>query len=193
MQKIEPKDIQAMLDRAAKSLTQSRDQELMMRLVASTNASESSDWDYKLIAAMLAKAGKMGEAEAVVGSIPSRWERADAFCSVAKALFEIDDKKQALNMLASASKESADAQDEGSEQEQQCAAGVLADVSELYAIHKDFAAAERVAQTITHAIRQQRAMERITELRAAMPEPEPQPKKKAAAKAKAKSKPKAKK
>lgn len=170
MYRLEPNDIQAMLSEAARVLTQPKDRELMRRLVASTRASDNTDWDRKLIAAMLAKAGKMHECEMVINDIVSPWERADAWCSAAKALLEIENVEQGLALLHVAAIEGEKAQVGGTEQEQISAAAVLADVVEIYAVQNDYSEAERVADVIVHPIRQQRAKEKIKELRGDPPE-----------------------
>jgi len=172
--KLEPNDIQGMLSEAARVLTQPKDREIMRRLVSFTRVSTSAEWDRKLIAAMLAKAGKMHESELVINDIESRWERADAWCSAAKAVFEIDDKAQATEMLHVAVMEGTKAQSEGTDQDAQSAAAVLADVAELYAQQNDFAEAERVAAEITHHVRRERALERVRELRGDTGEAEPE-------------------
>ncbi len=165
MYKLEPNDIQGMLSEAARVLTQPKDREIMRRLVSFARVSPSTEWDRRLIAAMLAKAGKMHEAELVINDIESRWERADAWCSAAKAVFETDDKAQAIELLHVAVMEGSKAQIEGTDQDAQSAAGVMADVAEVYAQQNDFAAAEKVASEITHHVRRERALERVKELR----------------------------
>jgi hypothetical protein len=136
---------------SAESLTEAGDRELLERLLASMKATEESDWNRVLIAKMLAKLGKQDQCKQVIGDISARWERADA-------LRECD-------LIDEAIAEATAAQGEGTEQDQQCASGVLADIADIYSQKGEYDRAEKIIDTITHPIRQQRAMDRLRELR----------------------------
>lgn len=165
MDKLEANDIRDMLEKAAEGLVRETDREIVSRLSAALQATDRSDWDLKLVATLLAKAGMFDDAERLIGCIERRWERADAYCSVGRAMWQMDDTKQSDHWFEVAIKESEAAQAEGNEQDVNSAAAVLADIAELYAEHGQFDRSEKVIAAIVHPIRQQRAYERLRELR----------------------------
>jgi hypothetical protein len=166
-----PTEIKLLLKEAAELLTTPADQEIMDRLVASIDVTNIADWDRKLIGAMLAKAGKISDAEKVIGAIPVEWEKADALMAAGLALFDAKQDVQAKSMLEAATKSGINAQEQGTDQDRQCGSGVLADISEIYAARGMYEDGEKLIEAISDPIRAQRAMDRLKELRGDIPEP----------------------
>lgn len=169
MATLEREDLQEILKGAASAITDPRDKETAERLVASLSLG-SSDIDHKRIASILARAGKVEECNQVVAAIEKRWERADVLCTVARGLIEGQQNKPAMALLTQASTDAVGAQHEGSEMDQLSACAVLADIVEMYAQAGDFKKADKLASEMRDPIRQQRAMERVNELRPPQPE-----------------------
>ena len=164
MYKLEPDDIQQMLADAARVLTQPRDKEVMQRLVSATHASKENEWDKRLIATMLAKAGKMHEAEMVVHDIEVAWQRSEALFSMAKGLLENgDEEHQAMNLLNIAVIEARAGQQTTSIQDKLDADSVLADIAGLYAEQGHLDKANNVVESIENPTRKQRCLEKIAE------------------------------
>jgi hypothetical protein len=104
MSAIGPTEIKSLLKEAAELLTTPTDREIMDRLVASIDVTNIADWDRKLIGAMLAKAGKISDAEKVIAALPVEWEKADALMAAGLALFAAEQDDQGRSMLESATK-----------------------------------------------------------------------------------------
>ena len=163
MYKLEPGDIQQMVADAARVLTQPRDKEVMQRLVSFMHVSKPTDWDKRLIATMLAKAGKMHEAEMVVHDIEVAWQRAEALYSMSKGLLENgDEEHQAMNLLNIALIEARAGQNTTSIQDKLDADSVLSDIAGLYAEQGELDKANGVAESIENPTRKQRCLEKIT-------------------------------
>lgn len=173
MTRLGPSEIQKLLAEAADLLAESRDREVMDRLIASLPVTDILEWDRKLIGAMLAKAGRIDDCTRVIADIPTAWERADGMRAVALALLERAQDEQGMRVLHEAVEQATAAQSEGNDSDQQCAGAVLADISEMLALREEFDEAEKVIESIAHPIRQQRAMDRMKELRGDPP-PEPE-------------------
>jgi hypothetical protein len=125
MYKLEPDDIQGMLAEAARVLTQPKDKEVMRRLISSTHAIDQKDWDRRLMAAMLGKAGKMHEAELMVHDIDVAWERADACLQMSRALHEINDDYHCRSILHVAVLEATKGQEDEGAQDRLDSSAVL--------------------------------------------------------------------
>jgi hypothetical protein len=168
-----PKDIQKMLADATEKLADTKDREVMDRLVASLPVTDITEWDRKLIGSLLAKAGMLDDCARVIRDIPSAWERADATQAVATALLDSNETEGGLQLLAEAVTQATSAQSESTDSDQQCASAILADASEIYALRGDFESSQKVVDAIVAPIRQQRALDRLKELRGDPP-PEPE-------------------
>jgi hypothetical protein len=168
-----PSEIQKLLAEAAESLAEPRDREVMDRLIASLPATDIMEWDRKLIGVLLAKAGRLDDCTKVISEMPLAWERADATREVGSVLIQMDKEEDGLKLLTSAADQAVSAQAEGSDFDQQCASAVLADISEIYATRADYTESEKTIESISHPIRQQRALDRMKELRGD-PAPEPE-------------------
>jgi hypothetical protein len=118
-----------------------------------------------LIGVLLAKAGRLDDSTKVIFEMPLAWERADATREVGTVLIQMDKEEDGLRLLSSAVDQAVSAQDEGSDFDQQCASAVLADISEIYATRADYSESEKIIDVISHPIRQQRALDRMKELR----------------------------
>jgi hypothetical protein len=163
--KLEPDDIQQMLADAERVLTQPRDKEVMHRLVSATRASTEHEWDKCLIATMLAKAGKMHEAEMVVHDMEVAWQRSVALFSMAKGLLENgDEEHQAMNLLNIAVIEARAGQQTTSIQDKLDADSVLSDIAGLYAEQGELDKANNVAESIENPTRKLRCLEKIAAL-----------------------------
>jgi hypothetical protein len=160
-----PDDIKNLLREAATLLTEPGDQQLAERLLASLDATDILEWDRRLIATVLAKGGKLEECRKVVKGIPVGWERADALRGAGEAILQSGDTEVGITLMDSAIDEAKQAQDEGNETDQQCASAVLVDIAEMHCLRGNFEAAERIVEIILPGIRQQRALDRLRELR----------------------------
>lgn len=160
-----PEDIKNLLREAAEALKEPGDQQLAERLIASLDATDILEWDRRLIATVLAKAGKLDDCRKVVKGIPAGWERADAMRGAGDALLQAGDTESGISLLDTAVEEAKQAQEQGNESDQQCASAVLADISELHCLRGDFKSAQNIVDSIFPGIRQQRALDRLRELR----------------------------
>jgi|SRR6185437_14497258 len=166
MYKLEPDDIQGMLADAARVLTQPKDKELMRRLIASTHALDSSEWDKRLMAAMLAKAGKLHESEMVVHDIEAAWERADALLQMGKALKEMSDDYNSRCILHVAAIEATKAQQGETEQERLDASAVLAELACYLLEIGEAKEAKKIAALITNESRREKFDEYLSSVEA---------------------------
>lgn len=160
-----PDDIKNLLREAAASLKDPGDQQLAERLIASLDATDILEWDRRLIAIVLAKSGKVEECRKIIKGIPGGWERADALRGAGEALMQSGDTERGTSLLDQAVEEAKQVQEQGNESDQQCASAVLVDISELFCLRGNFDSAERIVECILPGIRQQRALDRLRELR----------------------------
>jgi hypothetical protein len=160
-----PDDIKNLLREAAAALKDPVDQQLAERLIASLDATDILEWDRRLIATVLAKSGKIDECRKIIKGIPAGWERADAMRGAGESLVQTGDTENGISLLDNAVEEAKQAQEQGNESDQQCASAVLVDISEMYCLRGNFDSAEKIVDIILPGIRQQRALDRLRELR----------------------------
>jgi hypothetical protein len=161
MYKLAPDDIQGMLSDAARVLTQPKDKEIMRRLISSTRATEPSEWDKRLISAMLAKAGKMHEAEMVVHDIETAWTRADALLAMSRALNEIGDTFHSRGVLHVAVIQAEEGQRSEGEQDKLDASSVLSEIALFYYELGEKDVAKKTAELISNDSRRQKFSEYV--------------------------------
>lgn len=161
MYKLAPDDIQGMLSDAARVLTQPKDKEIMRRLIASTRATAPAEWDKRLISAMLAKAGKMHEAEMVVHDIETAWTRADALLAMSRALHEIEDTFHSRGVLHVAVIQAEKGQRSEGEQDRLDASSVLTEIALFYYELGEKDEAKKIAELISNDSRRQKFSEYV--------------------------------
>jgi hypothetical protein len=162
--KLAPDDILGMLRDASRVLTKPHDRETVQRLYESMRVTQPDDWDKRLIAALLAKAGKMHEAEMVAYDMTIRWQRAEALCRMAETLFDGGDPAQAFGLLHAAALEAQQGQDEPNSHDRLDAAAVLGEVAVVYARQGDLQNARKLISEIIDPTRQLRAAEQIDQI-----------------------------
>lgn len=100
MQDLEAFDIQGMLRDASKHLRD--DRAILGKLFQELESPDRSQWDLVTIARLLAKGGKLSEAETVANLIEINWQRAKAYMQMGQELVALGDPPQGLPMLSAA-------------------------------------------------------------------------------------------
>lgn len=169
MYKLEPDDIQSMLRDAARVLTQPNDREIMQRLHQSMKVTTPDQWDKCLIATLLAKAGKMHEAELVAYDQEISWRKGDALCRMARVISEGIDRAQMFGLLHAAAVCAREDLESDAHNDRLDAGSVLGEVAVTYAEEKEYDLARETAESIDDATRRQRTLEKIDELQGIIP------------------------
>lgn len=153
-----------LLKDAPQSLADAHDKELAERLSMSVQATEQGQWNRKLIAGLLAKAGKTKDAEQFALAAELHWERAEALLNMAQALWCANEKETAMSLMKSAAEQADQGQDAAQQHSQLDASSVLGEIAVAYAEFGAMAEARKLVAKITDITRKARASEKLLEI-----------------------------